>query len=301
MKWIKASERMPTKRPEKYFVKYGTGSNGTLHLESFNKWNVTEWLDESQPAPVQEGKSIDEIIEKHIGLYSVTFPKYLHEAYKNAAIEYAAMEHYRNQSTGLREGEYQKRVTGWMMECFSMEICRDIQERNHRFLEEALELVQSLGCTKEEVAILSEYVFGRPNGNPSQEVGGVMVTLAALCTPADIDMMNEAEKELGRISTPELITKIRNKQATKPKHSPLPQSTPLQPSGGREGLIEIIQKAIDEAEETYMSEKNSADWFNNNTPNVGITVDYQSWSPLPKWVKEAKDFIAQSATPSEGG
>jgi hypothetical protein len=46
---------------------------------------------------------------------------------------------------GVQQTGFQKRVLEWMMACFSMEICRDGMERNHRFLEEALELVQSLG------------------------------------------------------------------------------------------------------------------------------------------------------------
>lgn len=130
----------------------------------------------------------------------------------------------------LQQQGYQQRVGEWMMKCFSMEICSDIQERNHRFLEESLELVQSLGCTKEEAYQLVDYVFNRPLGEPGQEVGGVMVTLAALCNPAEINLDAEAEKELHRISAPEIIEKIQNKQATKPKHSPLPQPLPPVPS-----------------------------------------------------------------------
>ena len=115
---------------------------------------------------------------------------------------------------------YQKRVQNWMMECFTMEICRDTIERNHRFLEESLELVQSLGCTSSEAHQLVDYVFNRPIGETTQEVGGVMVTLAALCSAADIDMAECGETELRRIWT--CVEKIRAKQASKPKHSPLP-------------------------------------------------------------------------------
>lgn len=118
---------------------------------------------------------------------------------------------------------YQHRVQNWMMECFSMEICRDSIERNHRFLEESLELVQSLGCTASEAHQLVDYVFNRPVGDPPQEVGGVMVTLAALCSAADIDMAEAGEIELKRIWT--CVEKIRAKQAAKPKHSPLPEHT----------------------------------------------------------------------------
>lgn len=117
--------------------------------------------------------------------------------------------------------EYQLRVQKWMMECFSMDVCRDSVERNHRFLEESLELVQSLGCTKSEAHQLVDYVFGRPLGDPVQEVGGVMVTLAALCSAADILMREAGELELARIWN--FIALIRAKQASKPKHSPLPE------------------------------------------------------------------------------
>lgn len=116
---------------------------------------------------------------------------------------------------------FQKRVLDWLMSCFSMEICRDRQERNHRFLEEALELVQSLGCTQSEAHQLVCYVFGRPAGEPDQELGGVQVTLAALCYPNDLDMAAAAERELARVWTK--IDAIRAKQAAKPKHSPLPE------------------------------------------------------------------------------
>lgn len=119
---------------------------------------------------------------------------------------------------------FQQRVQPWLLECFGAEIAADRVERNHRFLEESLELVQALGCTASEAHQLVDYVFGRPVGDPPQEVGGVMVTLAALCLASGLDMHDAGEVELGRISAPELVAKIRAKQAAKPKHSPLPQS-----------------------------------------------------------------------------
>lgn len=116
---------------------------------------------------------------------------------------------------------FQDRVAPWMQACFGPEISADIQERNHRFLEEALELVQAKGCTATEAHQLVDYVFGRDVGEPHQEVGGVMVTLAALCLAASLDMDEAAEDELARIWTK--VEAIRAKQAAKPKHSPLPQ------------------------------------------------------------------------------
>lgn len=120
-------------------------------------------------------------------------------------------------------GEFQGHVERWVVACFGIEIAHDRVERNHRFLEEALELVQSLGCSASEAHQLVNYVYGRPIGEPGQEVGGVMVTLAALCAAADLGMMQEAEIELDRILSPEIMAKIRAKQAAKPKYSSLPQ------------------------------------------------------------------------------
>lgn len=113
---------------------------------------------------------------------------------------------------------FQSRVQPWMLTCFGQEISMDTGERNHRFLEESLELVQSCGCTQSEAHQLVDYVFGRPVGDKPQEVGGVMVTLAALCLANAMDMHDCGEVELSRIWTK--VEQIRAKQAAKPKHSP---------------------------------------------------------------------------------
>lgn len=121
---------------------------------------------------------------------------------------------------------FQQRVQPWMLECFGAEISANCLERNHRFFEEATELVQANGMTRSEAHQLVDYTFNRPVGDLRQEVGGVMVTLAALCLAAGADMHADGEIELRRINDPEVIEKIRAKQAAKPKHSPLPEVTP---------------------------------------------------------------------------
>lgn len=135
----------------------------------------------------------------------------------------------------LAGSNFQERVQPWLLECFGAKIAADRVERNHRFLEESLELVQSLGCTVSEARQLVDYVFGRPVGEPSQEVGGAMVTLAALCLASGLDMHEAGEVELARISVPEIVVKIRAKQAAKPKHSPLPEHA--QPTPALEGEL----------------------------------------------------------------
>lgn len=130
---------------------------------------------------------------------------------------------------------FQRRVRDWMIDCFGLKISADTMERNHRFLEESLELVQALGCTASEAHQLVDYVFGRPVGQTKQEIGGVMVTLAALCEAAGYDMEACGEIELIRVW--EKIDAIRKKQAAKPKHSPLPEAqTPQKCAVSRDGV-----------------------------------------------------------------
>lgn len=116
---------------------------------------------------------------------------------------------------------YQEQIHGWMLSCFGYDISCDTVERNHRFIEEALELVQACGATKDECHQLVDYVYGRPVGEPFQEVGGVMVTLAALCTAQKLNMDEAGKKELKRAWNK--VKEIREKQAAKPQFSPLPE------------------------------------------------------------------------------
>lgn len=115
---------------------------------------------------------------------------------------------------------YQTKVDAWIIACFGQKVRDDKIERNHRFLEEALELVQSTGCTANEAHQLVDYVFSRPIGDPGPEVGGTMNTLAALCNANGIDLDHEAEHELARIWGK--MEEIHTKWLSKPKHSPLP-------------------------------------------------------------------------------
>lgn len=118
------------------------------------------------------------------------------------------------------EAAFQHRVQPWMMACFGPEISGDKLERSDRFIEEALELAQSGDYPRERVLALVDYVYGRAQGDMPQEVGGVMVTLAAFCLAHDIDMHEAGETELARVWTK--VEKIRAKHAAKPTGSALP-------------------------------------------------------------------------------
>lgn len=121
----------------------------------------------------------------------------------------------------LPRASFQMRVYAWLITCFGEVITFNRKERNHRFLEESLELVQSLDCTREEAHMLVDYVFDRPVGDPRQETGGAMLTLAALCVANGFNFEDLAEMELARAWSK--IEIIRAKQASKPRNSPLPQ------------------------------------------------------------------------------
>lgn len=158
-----------------------------------------------------------------------------------------------------------------MLETFGVEISSDMLERSDRFIEEALELGQSLGHPKERAHALIEYVYGRPVGEPSQEVGGVMVTLAALCLAAGLDMHESAETELARIWTK--IDVIREKQKSKPRGSALPVPTaPPVPDGMF--TAEQMRAAYDEGQSNKYGP-----WLYSNTHKL---VEARS-DQRPRW------------------
>lgn len=178
---------------------------------------------------------------------------------------------------------FQRRAQDWMMATFSMEVCRDTIERNHRFLEEALELVQALGCTASEAHQLVDYVYGRDQGEVNQEIGGVMVTLAALCLANDLDMHQGGETELARVWTK--IDQIRAKQASKPKHSPLPQTADEKklisilaapPAVDRAALAQAIRKALIENWREDLGAKWDEDVLLTGCRKVGGGRGYQN-------------------------
>lgn len=109
---------------------------------------------------------------------------------------------------------YQARIDDWVTHTFGPDITMDINERSFRFLEEALELVQAAGLTREQVTTAADYVFAREKGALSQEVGGVSNCLAALCTAHGIDQAHAEEAELKRIWPKS--DKIRAKRVHKP-------------------------------------------------------------------------------------
>jgi hypothetical protein len=111
--------------------------------------------------------------------------------------------------------DFQSRVGKSCRDLFGLKVANNIETRCYRFLEEALELVQALGCTREAALKLVDYVYGRPKGVLNQEIGGTMVTLAALCEAVDRSMSVCGDIEIERCETPEMRAKILAKQTSK--------------------------------------------------------------------------------------
>lgn len=110
---------------------------------------------------------------------------------------------------------FQNNCMDWATQTFGEKINTDLSERNQRFLEEALELVQSTGMTSKQSHAMVDYVFARPIGETHQEIGGVMVCLALLCSIQNFDMNELGSTEISRCWDNQ--AKIKAKQAQKPK------------------------------------------------------------------------------------
>lgn len=157
---------------------------------------------------------------------------YVYEA-AASLIKELADEALEDTNQEARAPTFQDRVAPWLVECFGEAEASDLRIRNYRFIEEALELVQAGGCTRDEAYHLVDYVFNRPKGEVKQEIGGVMTTLAALSRAHRINMHEAGDDELTRVWG--LVEQIRAKSASKPLGSPLPS-----PQGGRADPAYIV-------------------------------------------------------------
>ena len=107
----------------------------------------------------------------------------------------------------------QDRVGRWVEAALGTSVAMNPHLRNGAFIEEAMELVQSLGLTRNDCLQILDMVYSRPPGHPPQEVGGVMITLLALCNAHRFGANDLAEIELERCWWN--IEKIRENQKRK--------------------------------------------------------------------------------------
>jgi len=101
--------------------------------------------------------------------------------------------------TYVRRDRRQTMVAEWARECFGESEANDLAQRGLRLLEEATEAFQAAGGTREMAHQLVDYVFGRPDGELAQELGGVSVTLLALAEAAGLSTENCEVAEINRV------------------------------------------------------------------------------------------------------
>jgi hypothetical protein len=75
--------------------------------------------------------------------------------------------------------ERQRMIYEWVVRVFGTRNAMS-GERAARFVEEAVELVQAVGLSRERVMAIVDVVYSRPKGDVFQEIGGVGLTLLAL-------------------------------------------------------------------------------------------------------------------------
>ena len=90
-------------------------------------------------------------------------------------------------------------VGRWCADAFGAEHASSVPQRGMRLAEEAIEAAQACGLTQEQVHHVVSYVYGRPIGELAQEIGGVSVTLLALCEAAEFSADTVELTEIERV------------------------------------------------------------------------------------------------------
>jgi hypothetical protein len=109
-----------------------------------------------------------------------------------------ALEQTAKLEAAQRDGR-QKIVSDWCAAAFGVEHASSLPQRGIRLLEEAVELAQACGCAPDMAHKLIDFVFSRPVGKISQELGGVGVTLLALAAAAGHSADGEEASEVARV------------------------------------------------------------------------------------------------------
>lgn len=111
----------------------------------------------------------------------------------------------------------QQQIATWIKTVLGEEAASNGPERALRLAEEAVELCQALGVVPWALHGVVDYVYNRPAGKPEQEIAGCQVTLYGAASALGVDVQEVFEKELARINTPEVMERVRRRQAEKRK------------------------------------------------------------------------------------
>ena len=97
----------------------------------------------------------------------------------------------------MSEGRPQ-RVLAWAVDTFGP-VADNRHERAMRFIEEATELVQSCGLSRETVAAITERAYSRRAGQIRTELAQAGMTLEALAAHLAVDLSGAIGNEFNRV------------------------------------------------------------------------------------------------------
>lgn len=92
----------------------------------------------------------------------------------------------------------QKNVLRWAIDSFGP-IAANRDERAARLAEEAVEVAQTEGVPKDVILRIVERVYERPPGELWQEIGGIEITLQALCENVGLSRDECGDREWHRV------------------------------------------------------------------------------------------------------
>lgn len=95
----------------------------------------------------------------------------------------------------------QHEVFDWVTSAFGPDHANSLPARATRFLEEAIELFQAADGDLEMAHQLLDFVFSRPVGELSKEIGAVGLTLLSVAATAGVSATEEEEREINRVTS----------------------------------------------------------------------------------------------------
>lgn len=120
--------------------------------------------------------------------------------------------------------QWQTSIHDWVCHTLGQPSAFCRKERSDRFMEEALELVQAAGMSREDVLTLVDYTYSRSQGEVRAEAGDALLCLLALISAHELVAEKTLDDTMARAWRD--VEKIRAKNKTKPKSGPLPGVSP---------------------------------------------------------------------------
>lgn len=94
---------------------------------------------------------------------------------------------------------WQQNAFAWALQMYGERV-RNERYQAFRFLEEACELGQAMGLTRDDLIRVVDYVMARPVGTPTVEIGDVRLTLDILGEALGIDVEAAHQECLKRVA-----------------------------------------------------------------------------------------------------